>query len=574
MTDRLRVSIGQHSDKGRKATNQDFHGAHLAEEPQLTAKGICIGLADGISTSPVSQIASECAVRAFLEDYYRTSDAWSVRSSAERTLSAANSWLYAQTRSGEARYDKDRGYVCTFSGMVLKSSTAHLFHAGDTRIYQLNGNRLEQLTEDHRLRLAEDTSFLSRALGVSAELELDYRAVALELGSSFVLATDGVYEHVSETSIVAALREHADDLDAAARAIVRAAYENGSSDNLTVQLVRVDELPKPNATEIFKGLLELPFPPELGAGMHFEGYRIVREIHASHRSHVYLAIDEESQTRVAIKVPAVELRQDASQLERFLMEEWVARRIDNPHTIKVCTATRQRNFVYVVTEYIDGQTLSQWMNDHPNPELEAVRSIVEQIARALQAFHRQEMLHQDVRPENILIDRDGTVKLIDFGSARVAGIAEIGAMLRQPEILGTVQYTAPEYFLGEPGSPRSDQFSLGVITYQMLCGRLPYGARVPQSRTRDAQRRLQYASVLDEQREIPAWIDDAIKKAVQPDPHKRYEELSEFVYDLRRPSQAFLSKTRPPLLERNPAAFWKWVSFLLLLVIVLLLWRK
>src|SRR6188768_2938132 len=135
MSDQLRVSIGQHSDKGRKATNQDFHGVGVPTEPQLTAKGICIGLADGISTSPVSQIAAESAVRAFLRDYYLTSDAWSVRTSAERVLSATNSWLYSQTRNGQARYDKDRGYVCTFSGMVLKSGTAHLFHAGDTRIY-------------------------------------------------------------------------------------------------------------------------------------------------------------------------------------------------------------------------------------------------------------------------------------------------------------------------------------------------------------------------------------------------------------------------------------------------------
>jgi hypothetical protein len=97
---------------------------------------------------------------------------------------------------------------------------------------------------------------------------------------------------------------------------------------------------------------------------------------------------------------------------------------------------------------------------------------------------------------------------------------------------------------------------------------------VPQARTREAQWRLQYASVLDDSREIPAWVDDAIKKAVHPNPDKRYAELSEFVYDLRHPSKAFLSKTRPPLIERNPSAFWKWVSFILLGIIVILLTRK
>jgi serine/threonine protein phosphatase PrpC/predicted Ser/Thr protein kinase len=573
MSARLRVSIGQHSDKGRKQTNQDFHGAHVPSEPQLTSKGVCVGLADGISTSPVSQIASESAVRSFLTDYYLTSDAWSVRSSAERVLRATNSWLYSQTQNGEARYEKDRGYVCTFSGLVLKSATAHVFHAGDTRIYQLRGERLQQLTRDHRLRISDELSYLNRALGVGPELDIDYEAIPLERDALFLLVTDGVYEHLDDAGAAAIIRENAGDLDAAARALVSAAYENGSSDNLTAQLVRVEELADPSPSEILQGLLELPFPPPLEPGMHFEGYRIGREIHASHRSHVYFAVDEASGAQVAIKVPSAELREDAAHVERFLMEEWVARRLSGPHTLKACSSTRPRSFVYQVTEYVAGQTLAQWMNDHPRPDVETVRGLVEQIARGLQTFHRQEMLHQDLRPENILIDGDGTLKLIDFGSARVAGIAELALPGRQPAILGTVQYTAPEYFLGEAGSARSDQFSLGVISYQLLSGRLPYGARVPQSRTRDAQRRLVYASVLDEKREIPAWVDDAIKRAVHPDPDKRYQELSEFVYDLRRPSQAFLNKTRPPLLERNPAAFWKWTSFILSLVIAWLLAR-
>ena len=87
-----------------------------------------------------------------------------------------------------------------------------------------------------------------------------------------------------------------------------------------------------------------------------------------------------------------------------------------------------------------------------------------------------EMLHQDLRPDNIMIDKTGTAKIIDFGSTRIAGIADDDASAAHDDILGTAQYTAPEYFLGEGGSPRSDIFSLGVIAYQMLTGRLPYGA--------------------------------------------------------------------------------------------------
>jgi serine/threonine protein kinase len=210
------------------------------------------------------------------------------------------------------------------------------------------------------------------------------------------------------------------------------------------------------------------------------------------------------------------------------------------------------------------------MTDNPNPDLETVRNIVEQIAKGLYALHRQEMLHQDLRPNNIMLDKTGTVKLIDFGSVRVAGVAEITDTERQ-QILGTVQYTAPEYFLGEAGTTRSDLFSLGVIAYQMLSGRLPYGTQVANTGSRTAQHRLIYRSVLDDRRTLPAWVDETLRKAVHPNPYKRYEEISEFVHDLRQPNPGFINKSRPPLLERNPLMFWKGLSSVLFLVIVVLL---
>jgi serine/threonine protein kinase len=203
------------------------------------------------------------------------------------------------------------------------------------------------------------------------------------------------------------------------------------------------------------------------------------------------------------------------------------------------------------------------MRDNPRPDLATVRGLVGQIARGLLAFHRLEMLHQDLRPENIMIDASGTVKIIDFGSTRVAGLTETAMRLERAEMPGTAQYAAPEYFLGERGTPRSDLYSLGVIAYQLLTGRLPYGAQVAKSTTRAAQRKLQYRSVLDDQREIPAWLDETLRRAVHPDPQKRYQELSEFLYDLHHPNKAYLHRGRTPLVERNPVLFWKGVSLVL-----------
>lgn len=572
MPQSLLVTVGQYSTKGRKSVNQDFFGACLPQEPQRSTKGVCVAVADGISSSDVSHIASESAVSGFFADYYCTSEAWSVKTSALRVLGALNSWLFSQTQRSQFRYDQERGYVCTFSAMVIKDATAHIFHAGDTRVYRLQGSLLEQLTTDHRLKLSEDTTYLSRAMGASARLDMEYREIPISVGDIFILATDGVYEFVRTEHLLGVAQQlGVRPADEIARALVETAYAAGSDDNLTLQIVHVEQLPEASVFSLQQQWQSLPLPPALEPRMEFDGYKIIRSIYTSSRSHVFLAVDVATQTQVVLKIPSTELQGDKVFLEHFLMEEWIGRRINNVHVVRPFAPERPRSFLYLVSEFIEGRTLTQWMIDHPQPDLETVRGIVEQIARGLRAFHRQEMLHQDLRPENILIDKIGTVKIIDFGSVRVAGIAEIRGIALQNAIPGTAQYTAPEYFLGEAGSPASDLFSLGVITYQMLSGRLPYGVEVAKSRTRAAQKKLVYQSVLDDEREIPVWLDHTLKKAVHIDRYKRYSELSEFLYDLRNPGKAFLSATRPPLMERNPLMFWQGLCCALTVVIVLLL---
>ena len=237
------------------------------------------------------------------------------------------------------------------------------------------------------------------------QVEIDYRAVPVEKGDTFVLATDGVYEYVNARFIAETIHRSADDLGGAAKTIIDEACRHGSPDNLTVQVVRIDKLPDSEPSDIIGQDADLPCPPLLEARVLVDGYQIVREIHASSRSHIYLAIDTADGALVAIKTPSIDLRGDPAHLQRFRMEEWVARRINSAHVLKP-RPSRKRNYLYVVTEFIDGQTLTQWMIDNPRPSLETVRGIVEQIAKGLQAFHRMEMLHQDLRPENIMIDRN------------------------------------------------------------------------------------------------------------------------------------------------------------------------
>jgi serine/threonine protein phosphatase PrpC/ribosomal protein L39E len=573
MSDVLAISVGQYSDKGRKDINQDFHGVWVPKEPVLSTKGIAIAIADGISSSEVSHIASEVSVRSLLDDYFCTSETWSVKKSADQVLTASNSWLHSQSQKSEHRFDKNKGYVCTLSAMIIKSTTAYLFHLGDSRIYRLRKGELTQLTDDHRTWVSREQSYLSRAMGIYPHLEYDYQSLVIEKGDTFIFATDGVYEHLNSDFMIAVASNPVIDINDVAKLLVDTAYKLGSDDNLTAQIVRIDSLPSQDITERVQQLTELPFPPILEVRDKFDGFKIVRNLHATSRSHVYLAEDNETQSTlpIVIKTPSVDLQGDPAYLERFLMEEWIAKRISSAHVLKPCELTRKRHYLYTAFEFIDGQTLTQWMIDNPKPSLQSVREIVGQIAKGLQAFHRLEMLHQDIRPENIMIDTSGVVKIIDFGSTKVAGLMEMTHSIEHQNILGTAQYTAPEYFLGEVGAPRSDLFSLGVITYQMLTGKLPYGAEVSRSRTKSAQNKLRYHTALHDEREIPVWVDDTLKHALHPNPYKRYQELSEFIYDLSQPSKAFLSKAKAPLLERDPVVFWQSISVIFVITIIWLL---
>ena len=558
MKSQLAISVGQFSERGKKPSNQDFFGVRFPGNRLIETKGIAAAIADGVSTSERARDAAEASVTGFLEDYLSTPESWSVQHSAQQVLTALNAWLYAQ---GRGYRDAHRGCVSTFSALVLKSTTAHCFHVGDSRIYRLRHNALEQCTTDHKTWVANDRSYLSRALGADPRVDIDYRKLPLELGDLFLFTTDGVHDYIPEKDLLNLLRDNAKQLDKCAEILVRTALSNGSPDNSTCQIIRVEQLPGQDPEEVYQHLTELPFPPDLLPGVVLDGYRIVRELHSSEHTQVYLAEDLRTGEQVTLKTPSVNYEDDPAYIEQFMLEEWVGKRLDNPHLLKIHTPKQPRRFLYGITEYVDGQTLRQWSHDHPRADIETVRKLIEQIARGVQAMHRMEMVHRDLKPENILIDANGTAKIIDFGSTRVAGIAEIAAPFSRRDRLGTRHYTAPERGLEQVGDQRCDIFSLGVITYELLTGHLPYAERLADRPTRYTAK---YISAQTHRASLPEWLDGALARAVHPDPAKRYNELSEFLFDLRHANAAFLPTRKRPLIERHPAGFWRGVALLLL----------
>ena len=558
MAGKLSISLGQSSDKGIKNQNEDSYGVLCPEDSLLDSKGIAAIVADGMGSCSHPKEASEYCVKGFFSDYYSTADSWTVKTSGAKVLTALNSWLY-----GKSTNDQVRAYVSTFSALVIKSTTAHLFHIGDSRIYRFRGGNFEQLTQDHRVWFSQEKNYLSRAIGIDLHLDIDYKTVEVEVGDLFVMTTDGVHDYVSDKHLRQMLSSKS-DLDVIADTMVSAALDNDSHDNVTCQILRIDSLPSQEANEVYRELTKLPFPPELEPGMDIDGYKVIDEISASATSQLYLVEDMDSGRRMVMKTPSVNYDDDPGYIERFHMEEWAGKRIKHKYVLETFEQTKPRHFMYFLMEYIEGQTLSQWIKDNPKPDIKTVTRIVDQLIQGLRAIHRMEMLHRDLKPDNIIITPEGVPKIIDFGSVKIAGIQEISTPVERLELLGTKNYTAPEYLLGMVGNNKSDLFSLGIICYEMLTGKLPYGERLNRDANWRSVGKIQYISALNHNPMVPLWLDGAIEKAVRCDARLRYETLSEFYHDLTHPNESFMTKNLP-LIETNPVRVWKLVSALLLL---------
>ena len=298
----ISFSIGQHSSAGVKPHNEDAIGIRIPEGVLLSTKGAVAVIADGVSAAEAGKEASETCVYSFLSDYYSTPDTWSVKKSTSKTLTALNRWLYSQGR----QFNKStHGYLSTMSFIVFKSRTAHLFHVGDTRIYRLRGQDLEQMTRDHSSQINDQKSYLTRAMGLDIMLDVDHSTLDLEIGDVFFLSSDGIHDTLNNKTICNHLLTPHPNYEDSCAQLITLALQHGSRDNLSCQILRIDSLPHQTADEACSKLTELPFPPILNNGMILDGLLVEKEIHASNRSQLYLVTQISNGARFCMKTPSV-----------------------------------------------------------------------------------------------------------------------------------------------------------------------------------------------------------------------------------------------------------------------------
>ncbi len=557
-SNRLNVHAGLHTVIGGRARNEDYAALFLGSDADRSRAGIVAAIADGVGGAKGGRVAAELTVRSFIDGYYSLSPLHGVRRNAGVTLEAVNRWINTLGRT-DATLD---GMACTFTALVLRGRQAHVVHVGDTRLYRFREGALVQLTTDHTPGRPGTSSMLTRAIGIADGVRIDYSAEQARVHDRYLLCSDGVHGGLSEGRIRDVLGRRAASEDTA-RLLVEAALDARVGDNATALVVDVLDLPPANQTDLEAAIAQQPMiaPPKAGAVV--DGFALEGMVSDGQYSRVFRATDTVGQRRVVVKFPKPVTGADALLRQAFLREAWIAARVKSPFVAEVIEMTPGRQTcLYTAMPWYEGETLEHRLGRKPALSLAEGLPIAVMLAKAVASLHRAGIVHRDIKPDNVVLDRPDSLKLLDLGVARLPNMEEF------PEgtTPGTASYMAPEMFAGNPGDQLSDLFALGVTVYRMFTNSYPYGEIEPFTRPRFGRP----ASLLDKRPDLPAWLDQALARAIAPSPEDRFEDVIEFLFAVEHGAMGAVAAPPryQPLYDRNPLRFWKAVAAVLALLLL------
>ncbi|MDC0688699.1 bifunctional protein-serine/threonine kinase/phosphatase [Mitsuaria sp. RG] len=545
----LQLSFAQASATGPRPENQDALRL-VTPVPELAAsKGYLCALADGVSQCADGGLAARASLQALALDYYATPATWSAAQALDRLLTAQNRWLRAQGNG--------QPLLTTLSALVLRGRRFTLAHVGDCRVYRWQADQLHCLSEDHVWDQPGMQHVLKRALGLDQQLLVDYLEGDLREGECFVLLSDGIWASLSDAHIQSILREQP-DLQVAADTLVASAHHRGSQDNASALLVRVDQLGASNLGDTLAQLQQWPLPGALRDGQSIDGWQVDGLLTQSRQSLLYRVRDPHGQPWLLKTLPQSR-DQEPGAAQALLLEEWFLRRVAGRHFPEVHPASQRQHLYYLMREY-PGTTLA----GHPPLPLAQWLEVARQLLQAVGVLHRRNLLHRDIKPDNLHHGSDGQLRLLDFGLAYCPGLSE-----DPPHALpGTPSFLAPEAFDGLPPAPRQDLYAVGVTLYHLLTGHYPYGEV-------EAFQRPRFGTPVNPARyrpDLPEWLQRNLLQAVAADPAQRFETAEQWLLLLERGDRQELAERPRPLLEREPLKVWRTIGLLsLLLNLVLLL---
>uniref|UniRef100_UPI00289AF01E protein kinase domain-containing protein n=1 Tax=Pseudomonas sp. TaxID=306 RepID=UPI00289AF01E len=414
--------------------------------------------------------------------------------------------------------------------------------------------RLHCLSEDHVWDQPGMQHVLKRALGLDQHLLVDYLEGELHSGESYLLLSDGVWASLGDQGILSVLREHA-DLQEAANTLVASAHLCGSQDNASALLVRIEQLGPANLGDTLAQLQQWPVPTALRPGQLIDGWRVDAQLARSRQSLLYRVHDSQGHPWLLKTLPTGQETQ-AGAAQRLLQEEWFLRRVAGRHFPEVHAASHRQHLYYLMREY-PGQTLATLLTESGPLPLVQWLEVARQLLQAVGVLHRRNLLHRDIKPDNLHLGEDGQLRLLDFGLAYCPGLSEDAAH----DLPGTPSFIAPEAFEGQPPSPRQDLYALGVTLYQLLTGHYPYGEI-------EAFQHPRFNNPINPARyrpDLPEWLQRNLEQAVAADPAQRFETAEQWLLLLERGDRQELTGRPRPLLEREPLKVWRTLALLSML---------
>lgn len=567
MDQKLSISASFRSIAGSKACNEDCAISHVPQEKYLREnKGVILAIADGVSSAEAGGEASYEAINRFVDEYFKAPNIWSVAKSGQNILSILNLHLYKKSLSYVLT---SKGYLTTFSAVVIKGKTAHFFHVGDSRIYHLRDNELKQCTNDHFTSISDERTSISRAIGMDSQLDIDYGKISLEEGDRFLLTTDGVHDFIEHDTLTHLLSDEP-RTDVIIEKIIDLAVRNDSNDNISAVTAVIDSLPSSDADDPQIALNQVSFPPHLTTGMEIDGYTIERKLFSSDRSHIYLVRDTLSNKCYAMKTPSLNYEDDDAYITRFIREEWVGSRVSSPYIVKVEYQSKARHYLYYLMDYVQGVSLDKWIQQNQPPSPKQVKKIIASLTKGVMALHENGTIHQNLKPENIIILPDHTAVILDFGSVYVSGLCELADPREQDQALELAPYSDPLLLLGNKPGFQTDVYSLACIVYETFTGHLPFNDKIEACRSKLELEQIRYVPAASYNAVIPVWFDSALEKSLSFDTQHRYATVESMMKDMLEPNPDFLKDDPLVNQKSNQLVFWKLISGFWLVTLLLL----
>lgn len=559
----LKISMGQASQSGVRLDNQDFCGAVTPENDTLTLKGAIFALADGVGGHAGGREASEMTVRNILNDYYATPDTWSIPHALDKVIASINTWL----RGYSQHHQELKGMATTLSLVTLRGSHYTIAHVGDSRIYLLRNGILTQLTTDHVWDMPDMKNVLKRAVGLDERLQVDFSEGEIQQGDIFALLCDGVWGSVDSKKIVEILNTYKDYPQNSADELIKIALKNGSQDNVTSLIIKIDQIGKEHISDVINHGIQLNVPPKFKAGQKIDDFEILDLIYESRVSFLYLVKNIHTNQQYILKTLSSSQENNIDAYRGLINEEWLGKKVVAHYFPQILSIPiSKKSYLYYVMTYHRGLTLEQKLEHGHQFLISELTNIALRVTRALATLHRLNIIHRDIKPANIHQDDDGKIRVLDLGVAYYPSMISGDQQLSQA---GTPSFMAPELLSGSKASTQTDLYALVVSLYFLLTRHYPYGEIEPFQNPvfGDPIPPTRYRP------DIPKWFEAILLKAVAREPSQRFETAEELLLALEFGEHRALDiKYESPLAQRDPVFLWKLLTMISVVLNLLLIY--